>query len=181
MLQVNIKANTSTMRKTHYDTLKVSPQATHNEIKSAYYKLTVQYHPDKNKSESAKQIFQEIADAYEVLGNYQSRKQYDRSIVIRYKNINQMQRPQNTYTSATAGKVYNFDVWTRTHYHYSFVMYQKKRDAYKRFIKSQEVANKRQQSNYKSTIFLIITSVLYLIFVQQLYKNNDIPLDKKKS
>lgn len=61
----------------YYKTLGVSKSATADEIKRAYRKLAVQYHPDKNKSKEAEEKFKEINQAYEVLGNPQKRQQYD--------------------------------------------------------------------------------------------------------
>lgn len=60
-----------------YKTLVVTKGATQDEIKKAYRKLAVQYHPDKNKSKEAEEKFKEINQAYEILGNEQKRKQYD--------------------------------------------------------------------------------------------------------
>lgn len=65
--------------KNHYDTLGISRTASQADIKSAYYKLSMTYHPDKNKgSDSAAQKFREIAAAYEVLGNQRLRSLYDK-------------------------------------------------------------------------------------------------------
>ncbi len=60
-----------------YKVLGVSKSATASELKSAYRKLALQYHPDKNKSKEAEEKFKEINQAYEILGNEQKRKQYD--------------------------------------------------------------------------------------------------------
>ena len=48
---------------THYNTLNVDSQASKKEIKSAYRKLALKYHPDRNSDESAKQQFLEISKA----------------------------------------------------------------------------------------------------------------------
>ena len=64
----------------HYETLNLNNEANSSEIKAAFYKLSKEYHPDKNQEESAMRKFQEINDAYEVLGNYESKKNYDRSM-----------------------------------------------------------------------------------------------------
>lgn len=64
----------------YYDVLGVESKATASDIKSAYYDLSLAYHPDRNQSEDAKQKYQLINEAYEVLGSYDSRKTYDRSV-----------------------------------------------------------------------------------------------------
>jgi DnaJ-class molecular chaperone len=69
-----------------YKVLGVSKTATAAEIKSAYRKLAVQYHPDKNKSKESEEKFKEINQAYEVLGNEQKRKQYDQFGAAAFEN-----------------------------------------------------------------------------------------------
>lgn len=65
----------------YYETLKVSPKASKNEIKSAYRRLARKLHPDKNNgSETTARKFAEIAEAYEVLGNPKQRSAYDRKL-----------------------------------------------------------------------------------------------------
>jgi DnaJ-class molecular chaperone len=61
----------------YYDILGVSKNATANEIKSAYRKLALQYHPDRNKTKEAEVKFKEVTRAYEVLSNEEKRKAYD--------------------------------------------------------------------------------------------------------
>ncbi|XP_018536076.1 dnaJ homolog subfamily B member 9 isoform X1 [Lates calcarifer] len=61
----------------YYETLHVEPTATDNQIKKAFRKLAVKYHPDKNKSADAEKTFREIAEAYTVLSNKERRKLYD--------------------------------------------------------------------------------------------------------
>lgn len=66
----------------YYQSLGISQNSTQSEIKSAYYKLSMTYHPDKNQgSESAAIKFREITKAYEVLGNYRLRRLYDKGKV----------------------------------------------------------------------------------------------------
>lgn len=66
------------MNKDLYKILGVSKSASATDIKKAYRKLAIEYHPDKNKSKEAEEKFKEINQAYEVLGNEQKRQQYDR-------------------------------------------------------------------------------------------------------
>ena len=64
--------------KDYYKILGVSENADKDELKSAFRKLAKKYHPDRNKDdESAKAKFQEVNEAYNVLSNESSRKEYD--------------------------------------------------------------------------------------------------------
>lgn len=64
--------------KDYYSTLWVDKKATQAEIKKAYKKLALQYHPDRNKnSKSAETKFKEINEAYQTLSDTEKRKQYD--------------------------------------------------------------------------------------------------------
>jgi DnaJ-class molecular chaperone len=65
------------MKKDFYETLGVDKKATASEIKSAYRKMALQFHPDKNKSADAEEKFKEINEAYEVLSNDQKKSAYD--------------------------------------------------------------------------------------------------------
>lgn len=61
----------------HYETLGVSRDASPDEIKKAYRKLARELHPDVNDSEQAQERFKSVTHAYEVLGDEQSRRDYD--------------------------------------------------------------------------------------------------------
>ncbi|KAK8927082.1 Protein psi1 [Metarhizium anisopliae] len=61
-----------------YDTLVVKPEATQDEIKKAYRKVALKWHPDKNKgSPDAAEKFKECSQAYEILSDPEKRKVYD--------------------------------------------------------------------------------------------------------
>ena len=60
------------MVKNYYKSLGLSPSATKAEIKVAYRQLAKKYHPDKNKSKEASQLFIEINEAYAFLTNENS-------------------------------------------------------------------------------------------------------------
>ncbi len=64
-------------KKSLYETLEVSSNASADEIKKAYRKLARKYHPDINKSPEAEEKFKEINAAYEILSDEEKRKKYD--------------------------------------------------------------------------------------------------------
>ena len=61
-----------------YEVLGVGKTASEKEIKSAFRKLAKKFHPDHNKTATAKQRFAEANQAYEILGDKEKRAQYDR-------------------------------------------------------------------------------------------------------
>ena len=65
-------------KKDYYKILGVNKDATQDDIKKAFRKLSVKWHPDRNQgSKEAEAKFKEIAEAYEVLGDANKRKEYD--------------------------------------------------------------------------------------------------------
>ena len=66
-------------RRDYYEILSVTNSASDQEIKSAYRKLAMQYHPDRNPGNTeAEEKFKEAAEAYSILSDAQKRAQYDR-------------------------------------------------------------------------------------------------------
>lgn len=96
---------------TFYDDLGVNSDASEQAIKSAYRRLSLQYHPDKNKNlhgaelEAVVSLFQKINNAYEVLGDADARHEYDDSLEFMARrstaikqlawNHNKMTKPHN--------------------------------------------------------------------------------------
>jgi len=66
------------MNKDYYRILGLSREAKNSKIKSAYRKLALQHHPDRNfGSKEAEEKFKDIAEAYAVLGDSEKRRAYD--------------------------------------------------------------------------------------------------------
>lgn len=66
-------------KRDYYEVLGVGRSATKDELKKAYRKLAIKYHPDKNPGDStAEEKFKEAAEAYDVLNNDDKRARYDR-------------------------------------------------------------------------------------------------------
>src|SRR5256886_17324383 len=64
-------------KRDYYEVLGVPKSSGKDEIKSAYRKLALQYHPDRNKSPEATERFKEISEAYAILSDDEKRNQYD--------------------------------------------------------------------------------------------------------
>ncbi|MCK5536873.1 MAG: DnaJ domain-containing protein, partial [Bacteroidales bacterium] len=66
-------------KRDYYEILGVSKNAANDELKKAYRKMALKFHPDKNPDDSlAEEKFKEAAEAYEVLSNEEKRARYDR-------------------------------------------------------------------------------------------------------
>ena len=65
------------MGKNYYNTLGIERHSSEEEVRKAYRKLALKYHPDKNKQPGAEERFKEIAEAYEVLSDPEKRAGFD--------------------------------------------------------------------------------------------------------
>lgn len=69
-----------------YRILGVSYDASFEEIKTAYRRLAMEYHPDRNKSPDAEQKFKEICAVYKILSNAEERRKYDKRLFAELKS-----------------------------------------------------------------------------------------------
>ncbi|TGZ54049.1 uncharacterized protein [Temnothorax longispinosus] len=173
----------STKSKNHYNTLKITPHATQTEVKSAYYKLTLQYHPDKNKSEYAKQKFQDIAEAYEVLGNHDQRKVYDRDMLLHRPSTasTTVEHPTSHYRDKVysgSSKIYNFDAWTQAHYGKQMYERRMRRQAYEHAKMMETEANTSKGSPRFMEFAILIATVTVLAALFS--GNHDVPASERR-
>lgn len=176
-----VNMSSSTKSKNHYTNLEINTKATQDEIKSAYFKLSMQYHPDKNNSDEAKIKFREISDAYEVLGNFDKRKNYDRGINI--KTGVQPSRGDNVRThditkeafrarsaifrhssGPTTAKIYDFDEWTKAHYGNVFRKSQIEKERVKRKVDDRNELNvDRISKEFTLVTMMILTCFAFVV------------------
>jgi DnaJ-class molecular chaperone len=87
-----------TQTKDYYKILGVDKKASDAEIKKAFRKLAREYHPDVNKEKAAEQKFKEINEAYEILGDPDKRKKYDK-YGLRYHEYEQWEKAGGAATT----------------------------------------------------------------------------------
>lgn len=92
----------------YYSILNVSPDASYVEIKKNFHQLLLKCHPDKDKSSSAKQQYENIMKAYETLEDENKRKLYDASsnIIIKPITSNSNLESMSNYTMNSEQVVY---------------------------------------------------------------------------
>ncbi|XP_076041547.1 uncharacterized protein LOC143025559 [Oratosquilla oratoria] len=177
-------------KKNYYDVLQITPKATQGQVKQAYYKLSQEYHPDKVQSkgsEDAVNKFRAISEAYEVLGNYQKRRLYDRGMFSQniaatsqeaeeYAHKFYKSRSKQGYAPTHTGRtpIYDFDDWSKTHYGDAF---QKRADA-KAFYEERLKHRKREKEEMKSEIVISVVLFTLMCFGYLSMRGED--LDKVK-
>ncbi|XP_041810270.1 uncharacterized protein LOC121618754 [Chelmon rostratus] len=140
----------------YYDILEVSPTATQAQVKTAYYKQSFMYHPDRNAgSEEATVRFSEISEAYTVLGNKSLRRKYDRGL-LSPSDLVATTRPSGKDTTGSTAKrqsesrrsvmgtegrggIFDFDKFFKAHYGEQL---QREKDA--RLRKEEMLKNQKQ-------------------------------------
>ncbi|HEX2972334.1 MAG TPA: DnaJ domain-containing protein [Tepidisphaeraceae bacterium] len=90
------------MQQTYYDRLGLSPDATLDEIRSAYRRLSLQYHPDANQGSPER--FLHLKEAYETLSDPDRREDYDRELDAQQRK--QIRQPAGPSESIFASSVH---------------------------------------------------------------------------
>jgi len=89
-------------QKTYYEDLEVHPQSSSKEIKDAFYKLSKEFHPDRNvDNESALKRFQNISEAYDTLSNAEKRTKYDKGVLGRSNSVAEREAATHKFEGET--------------------------------------------------------------------------------
>ena len=94
----------------YYETLGVAKNTDKKEMKRAYRKLALKYHPDKNPSKEAEEKFKQISEAYAVLSDDEKRKMYDQ---FGHAGIDQQYTSEDIFRGADFGDIFRgmgFDI-----------------------------------------------------------------------
>ncbi len=92
----------------HYSILGISHNSSKEDIRNAYHKLALIYHPDKNKDKDAEKKFKELRKSYEFLMDDDKRKAYN----LRYKPVKktpQVKQTSTLYDAPSHAPIY--DIW----------------------------------------------------------------------
>src|SRR2546428_7871464 len=93
----------SDTKRDYYQILEVPRDSKPDEIKNAYRKLALKYHPDRNKSPEAEGKFKEISEAYAVLSDDEKRKQYD---AYGREGVYQRYGPEDIFRGANFAEIF---------------------------------------------------------------------------
>ncbi|XP_063628829.1 dnaJ homolog subfamily C member 30, mitochondrial-like [Cydia splendana] len=180
----------------HYEVLGVTPRSTQNDIKSAYYKLSKLYHPDKSSDDASAKKFRAISEAYEVLGNVKLKKMYDKGLLTRespHSHTDYRPEPEPTdptlkfyksrasrhITPTMDGKVpiYDFDAWSKNHYG----------DVFKKSQYDKEILRKKREkqmdavhSNRQEATIYILFALTGLFFALVLRGQSEYDVDRTR-
>ena len=97
-------------KRDYYEILGVGRDASKSEVKKAYRKLALRYHPDKNPSKEAEERFKEISEAYAVLFDDEKRRLYDQ---YGHAGIDQQFSQEDIFRGADFGDIFRgmgFDI-----------------------------------------------------------------------
>lgn len=152
-----------------YSVLNISPRATQSQIKDAYYKMSMKYHPDRNKgSEEAHERFTQITEAYSVLGQYEKRKKYDKGLLRDYAPPPSVhhhhQQPSSSFSMRKSKEVvYNFDEFYRAHYGDALRREQANRALKKRIYRQYEEEEHDETGDFNAHVLKVLMMVSLLI------------------
>ncbi|XP_077299120.1 dnaJ homolog subfamily C member 16-like [Arctopsyche grandis] len=180
-------SSTSSLFTDHYSILGIHRKSTQAEIKAAYYKLSKMYHPDKNKDFEAIKKFRDVNEAYEVLGNINMKKLYDKGVYQGFKSPDRPDTPEERFHKSRANRhkvpmygkttIYDFDSWTKEHYSETFQSHLKERETKRQGHQRRQENQKLNEMTFSIFPMLIIVMVILSI---SLFSKEDYDIVQKK-
>lgn len=157
----------------------MSPSATQSQIKTAYYKQSFIYHPDKNAgSQEAAHRFSEISHAYTVLRNISKRRKYDQGVLhksdagrpstkeptSRFTGYHRQYKARHMY-QPDGRPIYDFDAYYRAHYGEQLRRERAMRARKKQVEEMQERNHREKQERTMVLTFLLVLTTTGLLFI----------------
>lgn len=138
-------------KKDYYDILGVPKDATERQIKKAFHKLAMKYHPDKNRSPDAEVRFREIAEAYETLSDDAKRRKYDQFGTAYFTGDTQSRHREGSDVPFNFDDMFkDFDIYSQNRH----ARYRRHFDEQSRFQKETHSRHKRHfQGGFGGGIF----------------------------
>lgn len=161
------RRSASGARQTYYDVLGLRPDAKQNEIKAAYYRLSMRHHPDKNKGSTvSNERFHEITAAYDTLSNESLRARYDESIgaATRTTTVLRPRRPARQGTPVGRSEIYNFDEFYRQHYSEAVQSQKERKKRYEAFLRREETTARRDKDLAVYTLGMVVVLLVMAAF-----------------
>ncbi|XP_065830984.1 chaperone protein DnaJ-like [Oscarella lobularis] len=160
LLSSNRRDNANDKHKDYYTVLELTPKATQSQIKASYKDLSFKWHPDRNRGNEteAQARFTDVNEAYNVLGNYDLRKNYDRR-----RNRHDLVHHSMHFDATTSktDSAHQFDEFYRNHYYGAL----KRRQTTKKENRIRREARQRQtisEVDQKRLMVVIVVLVLAL-------------------
>ncbi|XP_078598706.1 uncharacterized protein LOC144874442 [Branchiostoma floridae x Branchiostoma japonicum] len=160
----------------YYDVLGITPAATQTQIKSAYYKKSMQFHPDRNKTAFAADRFTEITEAYEVLSHRDLRRKYDHGVLNKSDLLRERkpttppprqegsrQAYSDTKVQSRGNLGYNMDEWLRGHYGDAMEQEQRRKRVRKNYEDYKRAEARNKKDSYIALVLLGIATVIAFI------------------
>ena len=137
--------------KDYYKTLDIATNATSEEIKKAYRKLALEFHPDRNHSSNASSLFIEITEAYEILSNTHKKDAYD---ALFFKKSS---------TSSTSSEAFNN--WQEQAYQKAYKYSKMDFNSYESILKQELEVLSKHSSNLGCLAFVIFGALVGVIAI----------------